>query len=119
MAKTKLNPQTQDRIVQAIRSGNYANVAARYAGIDEKTYYNWLQRGEREGSGIYFQFLQSVKKAESDAEVQAVAEIRLAARENWQAGMTWLERRFPDRWGRRERVEHSGGVVVKIVDESS
>lgn len=106
--KPKLNAQTQEKICQAIRGGNYAVVAARYAGISTKTYYAWLERGEREPNSIYGEFLHAIKDAESTAEVQAVAEVRLAGRESWQASMTWLERKFPDRWGRREKVEHSG-----------
>lgn len=106
--KPKLTPQTQEKVCQAIRAGNYANVAARYAGIDESTFYRWLERGENEPSGIYCEFRKSVKDAESTAEVQAVAEVRAAGRESWQASMTWLERKFPDRWGRKEKHEHSG-----------
>jgi hypothetical protein len=116
--KTKLTPQVQGRIVQAIRSGNYANVAARYAGIDERSYFGWMQRGEREGSGIYFQFFLAIKDAESAAEVEAVAQVRLAARESWQAAMTWLERKFPERWGRRERIDvsHADVDVKRLSD---
>lgn len=106
--KTKLTSQVQERIVQAIRGGNYAVVAARYAGIDESSFYGWLVRGEKEGTGLYFEFFKAVKDAESAAEVEAVEEVRLASRESWQAGMTWLERKFPDRWGRRERHEMTG-----------
>ena len=28
--------------------------------------------------------------------------------DDWRAAMTYLERRFPDRWGRRQRHEVSG-----------
>ena len=77
-----------------------------------------MERGEREKEGSkYFQFWQAIKDAESAAEAEAVAQVRLASRESWQAGMTWLERKFPDRWGRHERTEHTGEVKIKIVYE--
>ena len=32
-----------------------------------------------------------------------------ASETTWQAAAWWLERRFPDRWGRKQRHEISGG----------
>lgn len=102
--KTKLTPEVQEKIVSAIRAGNYAKVAAGYAGIGERTFYSWLERGEAAKSGIYLQFRQAVKGAEREAEVRAVAIIQKHMENNWQAAMTYLERKFPARWGRRGSV---------------
>ena len=102
--RTKLTPEVQEKVVSAIRAGNYANVAAEYAGIGERTFYRWLQRGQAAKRGIYRQFWQAVKKAEREAEVRAVAIIQKHMEDNWQAAMTYLERKFPDRWGRRDRL---------------
>jgi hypothetical protein len=118
---TKLTPEIQERCVQAIRSGNYIEVAAAYAGITDKTYYDWKRRGEAEPESIYGQFLAAVKSAEALSEAEAVAQVRLASRDpkNWAAGMTWLERRFQTRWSRTDRQEHSGEVKIVMVDETS
>ena len=102
--KTKLTPELQDKIVSAIRAGNYAMVAAEYAGISTTTFYRWLQQGAEAKSGIYKDFRDAVKKAESDAEVRAVAIIQKHMEGNWQAAMTYLERKHPNRWGRRDRL---------------
>ena len=102
--RTKLTPEVREKVVSAIRAGNYANVAAEYAGIGERTFYRWLQRGQAANRGIYRQFWQAVKKAEREAEVRAVAIIQKHMEDNWQAAMTYLERKFPDRWGRRDRL---------------
>ena len=32
--------------------------------------------------------------------------------------MTWLERKYPRRWGRFDRQEVAGEVTIRIVDES-
>ena len=45
---TKLTPQVQAKIVQAIVGGNDITVAAAYAGIGESTFYAWLERGRKE-----------------------------------------------------------------------
>ncbi|MCH9647761.1 MAG: hypothetical protein K0U98_05950 [Deltaproteobacteria bacterium] len=102
--RTKLTPEVQTKIVTAIRAGNYACVAAEYAGITEATFYGWLRRGREAGKGIYFEFLQSVKGAEREAEVRAVALVQKHMEGNWTAAMTFLERKFPQRWGRRDRL---------------
>ena len=103
--QTKLTPEIQEKIVAAIRAGNYAAVAAGYAGISERTFYSWLQRGREQTKGIYLQFLQAIKSAENESEVRAVAHIQKHMAENWQAAMTYLERKHPDRWGRRDRLK--------------
>jgi len=120
-ARGKLTQEVQDKIVQAIRSGNYIEVSARYAGIDPVTFWNWMKWGEQQGEGRYFNFFNAIKAAEALSEAEAVAQVRLASRDpkNWAAGMTWLERRFQQRWSRTDRQEHSGEVKIVMVDETS
>jgi hypothetical protein len=101
---TKLTPQTQAKIVELIRGGNYAEIAAAAAGIGERTFYSWMQRGEREEDSIYAEFRQVIKEAEAEAEIEAVAQVR-AGGKGWQAPMTWLERKFPSRWARMTREQ--------------
>lgn len=102
--RTKLTPEVQEKIVSAIRAGNYAMIAAEYAGICEATFYGWLKRGREDGKGIFFEFLKAVKEAEREAEVRAVATVQKHMTDNWTAAMTYLERKFPQRWGRRDRT---------------
>lgn len=105
---TKLTPELQVKIVEIIRAGNYADVAAEAVGIGSSTYYHWLALGRDATSGKYRDFRDAVKAAECYAEVRAVAIVQKHMVDNWQAAMTYLERKFPDRWGRRERHEHTG-----------
>src|SRR5947199_10829600 len=69
---TKLTPEVTERIVQAVKAGNYVHVAAQAAGISPSTFYRWMERGERESDGIYAEFYTAVRRAEGEAEVQAV-----------------------------------------------
>src|SRR5437660_9018297 len=98
---TKLTPQVQAAILAAIEGGNYIQVAARCAGVTDATFYNWLAWGERQGSGPYFEFFVAVKLAEAKAEAAAIRHVQAAMPESWQAAMTFLERKFPDRWRRK------------------
>jgi len=60
--RTKLHADVTEKIVSAIRAGNYAKIAAESAGISERTFYDWLQRGEA-GEEPFLQFSQSVARA--------------------------------------------------------
>jgi hypothetical protein len=100
---SKLTPEIQDKIVSAIRAGNYGEVAAAYAGIGSSTFYRWMDQGKAQ-AGPYREFREAVKAAESEAEVRAVAIVQKQMPEHWQAAMTYLERKFPLRWGRRVDV---------------
>jgi transposase len=118
---TKLTPGVQERIVEALRTGSYKTTAAAYAGIDVRSIYHWLERGEADIElGIesdYAQFFQAVKKAEADHEINALLLIDNAARTGdgaWQAAAWTLARKHPDRWGRRQRVD---GLTPDEFDE--
>lgn len=105
---TKLNRDRHDRIVQMLRSGNYRDAAARAAGIAPSTLYSWLERGSNEQVGPYHDFAAAVDQAEAEAEVYAVAIIRRAMADNYRAAVTYLERRHPERWRRRNTTELTG-----------
>jgi hypothetical protein len=105
---SKLTPEVQERIVAAVRAGNFYGPAAESAGISEATFYRWMKNGREAASGIQRDFYLAVRKAEADLEVEIVARLRKAAIEEWRAGLTLLERRHPDRWGRRQAHEHTG-----------
>lgn len=65
----------------------------------------------------YVVFKVMTARARAEAEVRAITQIQRAAHEgNWQAAGWFLERSYPDRWGRRERVTHEGpqGGPVEI-----
>ena len=114
---TKLTPETQARICDALRAGNYLETTAAYAGIDRTTLFDWLRRGRREPSGIYHDFVRAVDKAMADAEIRDVSLIAKAAAAGvWQASAWRLERKYPDRWGRFDRHRVEAAVLSVQVD---
>jgi Transposase len=109
---TKFSPEVAERIITAIRAGNYAERAARSAGISPATYYRWMKAGERARGGAKRDFYEAVRSAEAEAEVYAVAIIRRAMPEDWRAAAHYLERRYPQRWRRHETREHTGETRI-------
>ena len=135
--KTKLSPELQALVVEALNSGNYIETAAAYAGIHEATIYRWLERGRIERARLsddddaepdpeetpYREFCEAVEKTRANAEVRSLALIQKAAMDGtWQASAWYLERSYPRKWGRFERQEITGAngaplSVVVSVDE--
>lgn len=130
---TKLTPELQHIIVKAVRAGNYMETAAAFAGLHKSTLYDWLKRGAREKDRVskdprlrirkselpFVEFSDALEKALAEAEVRDVAIIGKAAEEQWQAAAWRLERKFPERWGRKEQIQHEGKVTVERNDEIS
>ena len=116
---TKLTPEIQQMIVNALTSGVYLETAAAHAGISRETLNEWLRAGVRCKSGKQKEFSDAIKKALATAETRLVDTVNLASQQQWQAAMTLLERRWPQRWARIERHEQTGEgggpIVVRVV----
>ncbi len=115
--QSKLTPETQKKIVDSIAEGNYLETAAAIGGVTYTTLNNWMKKGEQASSGAYVEFLEAVKKAEAEAEALRVSRINRAGRAgNWQADAWYLERRYPDRWGKRvQEVTGKDGGPLEYV----
>ena len=113
---SKLTPQVQRKIVEAIKKGAYVEVAAQYAGIDQSTFHRWVNRGlsTSKADAPYRKFREAVEKAETQTEIMATARVLEAGKENWGAAMTWLERKYPQRWGRKDRLELVGESLTRF-----
>lgn len=89
-------------IVAAVVDGNPMRIAACAAGLAERTVARYLKIGRESKSGIYWQFLQEVKKAEAECALKNLALIQKAAETDpkyWGASSWILSRRFPADWG--------------------
>lgn len=103
----KLTPELQESIVQGIKAGNYAEVSARNSGIAPTTFFRWMQQGE-DRPGLYRKFRESIRNAEAFSEARAVAIVANGMLADPKHAEWYLERKHPNRWGRHERIEHTG-----------
>lgn len=102
---SKLTDEVKKKLIDAIKLGNYYEAACAYAGIDYTTFRKWMQQGEKATKGRYFELFEAIKRAEAEAEARMVAMWQKAMPEDWRAIATFLERRHPERWGRRDKVQ--------------
>lgn len=108
---------TLKKLFDALADGNYTSTAAHAAGLHPHTVRRWMERGEKEPDSAFGAFCGAIKAAEAAAEAAIVKRIKMAADAGpqfWAAGMTLLERRSPDRWGRRPESTDAPRVVVQI-----
>lgn len=73
---------------------------------------------------IFVVFAHHVERARSVAEMRALRQVQAASYESWQAAAWYLERSFPDRYGKRQRLNIEGagdgspvGLEMVSVDE--
>ena len=116
--KTKLTEEVLIRLIEAIRAGNYIYTACAYAGIHKDTYYEWLEKAKHpDASPLLNRLSDEVEKARAEAEMRNVLNIqRAAGGGTWQASAWWLERSFPDRWGRKTEIlgPNQGPLQVEV-----
>ena len=110
------DPDTVQKLLAALADGNYRQTACRIAGIAPQTLYNAIKRADS-GDAAAIAFVEAVEKAEASAEGQIVQQWRSAINagpQYWAAAATFLERKAPDRWGRRQDDASVPRVVVQI-----
>jgi hypothetical protein len=108
-------------------------MAAHRAGITEKTFYNYMNKGkeimarrEEDPSyqmsawdDYYVAFVQAVQDAEDEIKRRHLENIEQHSITKWQASAWILERRWPEEFSLRTEVKHtgaSGGPVEFTVD---
>lgn len=116
--KLKLTPELLAAIEQEIGDGNYVTTVCQAHGINRTSFYDWKNRGEKASSGLFRDFYEAVERATAKSEQKYVEVIKNAANDGtWTAAAWWLERRYPDRWGKREKVDvTSGGKPIQPLD---
>ncbi len=106
-----------ERIAGHVEKGNYVETAADLEGVSIHTVRQLLRAGAKEarkaaedgrpvarGLARAVRFSQAIKRARAKAESEDLEAIQSDG--SWQARAWRLERRQPDRWGRRERHDH-------------
>ena len=113
---SKLTPERQARLVEAIASGHYYETACRLAGIHYANFRQWMIKGEAEESGKYREFYEAITHAEAEAEDHAIQQWQQAMPTDWRAVQMFLERRHPDRWGKQEKWKAEVTATVNWVE---
>lgn len=82
--------------------------AAVIAGVSESTIYRCLAKGKKQDSeSIYIELVQRIQEATEFSELELLQRMRIAAQspQNWRVNAWLLERRFPEKYGKRSEKE--------------
>lgn len=98
--KSKATDARLTALLGALRAGNTRSAASAYAEVSRTTFYRWMED---------VAIRDAVEKAEADAEVRFASQVAKAATNGtWQAAAWWLERRRPEAFALRSKVEMTG-----------
>jgi hypothetical protein len=110
--------EVQAKLVAFLRGGNYVSTACAAVGISETAYYAWLEHGEADRANDvaspYADFAEACVRARAEGQAVLVQEVRRAGRDgDWKASAWMLERSYPEQFGVRREVKHSGGIAAR------
>jgi hypothetical protein len=104
----KLTPEVQQRLVAAIKAGNYHHAACRFASVAYRTFTRWMAKGKKTRRGPFRDFRDAVLKAEAEAETAAVAAWKASMPSHPSEYRHFLAKRWPQRWSEKRRLEVLG-----------
>jgi hypothetical protein len=108
-------PDTLQLLLAAIADGASREDAAREAGIAPRTLFNWLKKAEL-GDDTAQAFMHALEKEEAKVKRRCTKNVLNAGDDPrfWAASMTYLERKDPEHWGRRNEDGSGPKVLVQI-----
>ncbi|MFH1184475.1 MAG: hypothetical protein V1755_05490 [Chloroflexota bacterium] len=112
---TKLNPELQKRICDLIEAGMSKEAAAAHAGIASSTLFLWQAKG-LDGDPVYQEFSEAIKAAEDKQKGNDELVISNAASVGiWTAAAWRLERKYPQQYGRTQRITADVNATAAVV----
>jgi hypothetical protein len=120
---TKLTPVLTDKICELIEIGMPYHLVCDATGIVESTFYDWIEKGTQPKAKKEFsEFSKRVNQSKAKVVEQYLKRLEGYSKDGSVYATTWfLERRCPDDFGKREKVDldnkHSGKVEVVLTVE--
>ena len=89
-----------DRLIEGLEHGMTRRAAAAFAGFSKSTFYRMLEADD----GTLGTAIENAEGKAEAAYTKLVADAAVNPK-NWTAAAWWLERRHPDDFGRRDRID--------------
>jgi hypothetical protein len=106
----KLTTEKAARILEHIEAGKFLKDALGLENISQSSFYRGLERMPE----LKEAFKEAMEAQRSAFKEEAIATIRAAFKESWQAAAWWLERNYPSEFGRvrHEFTGADGGPIL-------
>lgn len=107
---SKLTKELIQEMTGHIENGmNYKDTSA-LCGIVYNTFLDWSKKGEADFNQgkktLFSDFFCSLREAELKGKLKAIQYIK--NNEDWRARAWYLERKYYDEFGNKQKIEHSG-----------
>lgn len=128
----ELTPEVIEDVRRILPTVLYLECVADFIGIDRTSLRRWIRRGAKEAKRIararpsnrdpkpseamFLEFYHVYKKALAEGEIYDAGIIKKASDGQWTAAAWRLERRFPDRWGRKDQMTIRKNDVKELTD---
>lgn len=121
--QTRLTPEVELAIVEALRASHFPSDAAKAGGVDPKTYRNWIRRGAA-GEAPFAEFRRRALAAELEGKDRLLAKAK--GSDDWRAAAWLLERRWKAQFAARMKIVHATikqerelalDVIASLLDE--
>ena len=119
---SKLTPEVIKTLTDAIGLGASYVDACGAAGIAYGTFALWMQRGNEQKKGEYFDFFEAIRAEEAAATLRHLAVINnAAAKGDWKASLEWLRRRRRAEWGDNVDLTSGGKAITwkQVIDDAN
>lgn len=101
-------PEKLRLLEEALTKGATVRLACVYAGVPERTYYDWLAADE--------QLSQRMDLVKNNNVFIALDTIGKAIKTDPAAAFKYVQHKVPEEWGNKIGIEHSGAVLLGVVD---
>ena len=133
--RRKFTRQNRKLIYEAIHTGLPISKAIGLTGLDRSTYYRWMKKGKDYQYPVHMRFRNAVMRIQAKLEIEKLNIIRDVAQgkykikktrvkssqngnieivrivktkaPDWKAAAWFLERRFPDEYGRKKQLNNA------------
>lgn len=110
----------RDKIIELVRGGAPPTTAAVVCGVPRRTHENWLRKGRADDApDPYRRYADEIQAAIEEYKLGEIGTIHAQGEKDWRAALALLERRFPDEFAERKRVDSRIQVqVTPMIDPS-
>ncbi len=128
--KTKLTLKLIGEMIKYISNGNTIKDTCLLCDITEVSFYRWVEKTKRvmnkinnniklnDNEKIFSYLSKSIKKAQIQFKDCHLKNINTRSKDHWQASAWLLERKFPEEWGRKDRMDLNLNVEFDITKVS-
>jgi len=107
--RSRLTKRLTDDICGLVERGATEKIAYTALRVPHRTFYRWKAKGrddaEADKKTAYAQFYDALEPATAQFEITHIENIAKASKASWQASAWLLERKYPERYARRQTID--------------